>query len=170
MIYRNKDGTIYKVEAEFSDTAIPVLPSNHEMKSLEDKVDGIKKAVLELEEVVNYLIWRQSECFRNFNNAWCQYLLSKKGLTQKEVSKKLKDLKTKELRDLINKNYGLKKIPVWQERGVLLYKKLYKKKGYDPIKKKSVVVDRFKTVVDFECHDFSKNQELINEIIEKGFI
>ena len=61
MIYRNKDGTIYKIESEFSNSAIPVLPSTSEYKPLEDKVDTLKKAILELEEVVNYLLDKKDE-------------------------------------------------------------------------------------------------------------
>lgn len=56
MIYRNEDGTIYKVEVEVGKSAIPALASSNELKPLEDKVDMIKKAVLELEEVINYLL------------------------------------------------------------------------------------------------------------------
>ena len=56
MIFRNKDGTIYKVETEVDKSMIPVLPSDSEYKPLEEKVDTLKKAILELEEVVNYLL------------------------------------------------------------------------------------------------------------------
>ena len=56
MIYKNEDGTIYKVDVQAKFKLIPVLASSNDMKPLEDKVDVIIKAVLELEEVVNFLI------------------------------------------------------------------------------------------------------------------
>jgi hypothetical protein len=56
MIFKNKDGSIYKIEVEIKEREIPVLPDSSEFKPLEDKIDRIKKAVLELEEVINFLL------------------------------------------------------------------------------------------------------------------
>ena len=55
MIYRNEDGSIYKVKSA-NKILIPVLPSTDEMKPLENKVDDLKKAILEIEEVINYVL------------------------------------------------------------------------------------------------------------------
>lgn len=61
MIFKNKDGSIYKLEVAFGCSAIPTLPESSELKPLEDKVDCLKKAILEIEEVINYLLEREEK-------------------------------------------------------------------------------------------------------------
>ena len=61
MIFKNKDGSIYKIEVEIKEREIPVLPDSSEFKPLEDKIDRIKKAVLELEEVINFKVDKKQE-------------------------------------------------------------------------------------------------------------
>jgi len=56
VIYKNQDGTIYRVKTKIGKVAIPVLPLSNELKPLEDKLDMIKEAVLELEEVINFIL------------------------------------------------------------------------------------------------------------------
>jgi len=56
MILRNEDGTIYKLDTNLAEIEIPTLPSSSELKPLEDKVDRLKKSILEIEEVINYIL------------------------------------------------------------------------------------------------------------------
>ncbi len=126
---------------------------------------------LEKKDIAPYLIWRQAEAFRNCNNAYAQYLVMKKEkLNARATTKRLQGMKTKELRNLINKYYGLKKILSWHEKGILVYRKLYKKKGYNPIKKKKVEVERLCIAEDWKPPIFAKNKNLINKLVKNGFI
>ena len=125
---------------------------------------------IEKKDIIGYLIWRQSEAFRNCNNLYAYWLLQKKErLKPREAAKKVEGMKAKELRKLIDRYHGLKKIPGWHERGVLLYKKVYEKEGFDPIKKKKVKVKRLKVFDDWNLPMFAKNKNFLKEIIEKGF-
>lgn len=107
-------------------------------------------------QITRYLIWRQAECFRNFNNGYAQYVLSKK-YSARRATKMLMGLKTNQLRDIC-KEHGvdLTQVPAWQERGVLLFKELYTKKGFDVVKKKEVIVDRHRVKVEWSPPRFSE--------------
>lgn len=122
-------------------------------------------------KIIPYFIWRQAECFRNHNNAWAQHVLIKSGLSARAAAKKLAGLKTAELRELAKKHkVDFDKTPVWQRNGVLLYREYYLKRGYDPIKKKHVTVERARTKTDWQPPLFrEKNGKLFFEkILKRG--
>ncbi|MEW6070961.1 MAG: tRNA(His) guanylyltransferase Thg1 family protein, partial [Candidatus Thermoplasmatota archaeon] len=102
------------------------------------------------EKIIEYLIWRQAECFRNFNNSWAQAVLIRKGYSSSKATKELAGLKAQELRKIIFENVAKEKLEAWQERGILVYKESYIKKGYNPITKEYVEVKRYK--VKENCH------------------
>jgi tRNA(His) 5'-end guanylyltransferase len=119
--------------------------------------------------VLKYFIWRQAEAFRNFNNAYATHVLIKKGTSAREAAKKLEGIKTKQLRELIKKHgIKLEKIPSWQENGIGVYWKYYKKVGYDPIKKKKTVVKRRKPVIDWKLPKFNsvEGKKFLKKLIE----
>ncbi len=75
------------------------------------------------ERAIEYLAWRQTSNWRNHNNAYAHWILSKIGYKPKEISRKLKGLKTREIHDLAFKQgVNLAKTPPWQRRGILVYK------------------------------------------------
>jgi|GEM_PF-514905 len=113
---------------------------------------------LEKKDIIPYFIWRQAEAFRNSNNSYAQHILLKKKKSPRGVSKELEGMKTAQLRTLINKHIGLKKIPGWHERGIGLYKQAYTKKGYNPLLKRHVTVQRFKVIEDWNLPIFASKQ------------
>ena len=110
-------------------------------------------------DITKYLVWRQAETFRDFNNAWARHALLKRGESPRSAAKMLSGLKAKELIALMKENkIDPDKLPLWQRRGILLYKEAYKKKGYDPIRKKSVIVTRHRVKVDWEPPAFNSKK------------
>lgn len=102
-------------------------------------------------QVVKYLIWRQAEAFRNSNNAWAQWVLVRKGMSARAAAKRLAGLKSSELcRLTLAEGVNLAKTPAWQRRGILIHRTRYMKKGYDPVRRKAVLVWRRKVVEDWE--------------------
>ena len=86
-------------------------------------------ALTSQEKVIEYLAWRQTDTWRNHNNAYAYWILNKMGYKPKEVSKKLKGLKTKEIHEIVfRQGINLAKTPLWQRRGILVYKKPSTKK------------------------------------------
>jgi len=121
-------------------------------------------------QILKYLVWRQAEAFRNHNNAWAQYALIKKGLSPRKASKKLSGMKTREIKEFLLEKFGinLDKTPIWQKNGVLLYKISYIKKGFNPIKKEFVFVERKKVKADWSPPLFNSDsgKKLIEEILK----
>lgn len=119
--------------------------------------------------ILKYLIWRQAEANRNFNNAYAQYILIKKGFSPRKATKKLAELKTKDLIQLMKENnLDPNKLPLWQRKGIMLYKEAYKKKGYDPIRKKSVIVTRYRVKENWQLPAFNsiKGKTLIENLLK----
>ena len=114
-------------------------------------------------DVLRYLIWRQAECKRNCYNAFAQLALEKKGFCGEELSKRLAGKNISALKRLIKKEGLLSGMEPWHEKGILLYWKKYRKKGYDPIRKKEVIAERRKVFVDW-------NPVLFNSASGKSFI
>ncbi|MGQ9507297.1 MAG: tRNA(His) guanylyltransferase Thg1 family protein [Candidatus Bathycorpusculaceae bacterium] len=81
------------------------------------------------EKIVEYLVWRQMNAWRNHNSAYAYWVLRKMGYAPSEISKRLKGLKTEELHQLMfGHGVNLAKTPQWQRRGILLYKQPFIKK------------------------------------------
>ncbi|RLJ07595.1 MAG: tRNA 5'-guanylyltransferase [Candidatus Aenigmatarchaeota archaeon] len=118
--------------------------------------------------VLRYLRWRQAECFRNHNNAWAYWLLRKQGLSARQATRKLTGLKTPQLFDLCRSlGKPLDRTPGWQRKGILLYWKIVKKKGWDPIKRKHVWAERRRIVEKWDPPWFHEKEgkELIGALL-----
>jgi len=119
---------------------------------------------IEKKEIIKYLVWRQAEAIRNCDNAYAQHLLqTKEKMSAKAAADKLRGIKTKKLVAL-RKKY-MKNIPAWHERGILLYKQKCKKAGFDPIKRKKVLAERYKVLEDWKPPVFSKNKKFFERQI-----
>jgi len=80
------------------------------------------------EKIIEYLHWRQTDLWRNHNNAYAYWALRRKGMKPSEIAKKLRGLRTKELHELLFRHdINLSKTPSWQRRGILIYKQPYTK-------------------------------------------
>ena len=98
------------------------------------------------ELAVDYLINRQSEAWRNHINAYCQNLLIERGLSRREAAHQLRGMASREMHELMFRaGVNLGETPVWQRRGVLVYKKSKNIKGYNP--KTGTVADTVRSTV-----------------------
>lgn len=80
------------------------------------------------EKIKDYLASRQRDAWRNHNNIYAYWLMRKQCHRPSEAAKILKGLKTKELHELLfQQGINLAKTPVWQRRGVLIYRQPYQK-------------------------------------------
>lgn len=119
---------------------------------------------IERKDINKYLEWRQAEAMRNFSNSYAQWLLqTKEKMSAKTAAETLHRMKAKEL-EAIRKKYKIK-APEWHERGILIYKQKYKKKGYDPIKKKKIIVERSKVIENWKIPVFSKDKKFTEKLI-----
>ncbi|MGB9676603.1 MAG: tRNA(His) guanylyltransferase Thg1 family protein, partial [Candidatus Bathyarchaeales archaeon] len=113
--------------------------------------------------IIEYLALRQSDLWRNHNNAYAYWLLRKNGYKPSEASKKLKGLKTEELHEIAFKHgVNLAETPAWQRRGILIYKEPYAKRTQNHI------AERWKLKAEWNLPLFTSDDgvKLIKQIIE----
>ncbi|MBS7616385.1 tRNA 5'-guanylyltransferase [Candidatus Bathyarchaeota archaeon] len=127
----------FRGRIEKIDSVIPSLVSSaftlrlHEVfgKAFTTAFDSRIVITLNTDNVVDYLSWRQTNAWRNHNNAYAYWILKKAGHKPTEISKRLKGMGTKEIHDLAFKHgVNLTQTPLWQKRGILVYKEPYVKR------------------------------------------
>jgi len=75
-------------------------------------------------EIVDYLVERQDETWRNHVFSYGFYMLMKEGLTAFAAMERLRGMKESEIHELVfQKGTNLAKTPVWEKRGILVYRK-----------------------------------------------
>ena len=123
------------------------------------------------EYAMEYLADRQNEAWRNHLNGYCQQALIEEGLSAKEAAAQLKGLPSKNLHEMMHaKGFNLAMTPAWQRRGVLVYKKLKEKEGFNPVTQESVVTERSAVTVDYDLPLFSspEGKEFLKKVISTG--
>ena len=107
-------------------------------------------------DAVDYFVWRQQDCKRNFAYAWADSVLqTREGLSPAAAAKRLKGMNEGRQR-LLCSGYGMELdlAPSWEQFGLSAWWEKYMKKGYNPITKTEVIVERRKVVLA-ACGDFS---------------
>jgi tRNA(His) 5'-end guanylyltransferase len=98
---------------------------------------------------MEYLADRQNEAWRNHLNGYCQQAFIEEGLSAKKAAELLKGLPAKALHEMMHKRgFNLATTPAWQRRGVLVYKKITEKEGFNPITQQNVMAERSAVTVD----------------------
>jgi len=164
------NGRVEKIDSVFSSLTSSIFTLNlFEMfdKRVPVSFDARIIPIEGIDDVINYLVWRQLDCFRNFLNKMAQLVLSSKGYSPKEVAMKLLHIKGKKLVEIIEKNKGpLESYPKWQRHGDIIYRVEVIKKGYNPLTNEKVTVLRRRIIRD--SFDFDKEREKLREILEKN--
>ncbi len=108
------------------------------------------------EFAVEYLASRQNEAWRNHLNGYCQQALIEEGMSAKKAAEQLKGLPAKDLHEMMHvRGFNLATTPAWQRRGVLVYKKITQKEGFNPITREHVVAERSAVTVETELPLFT---------------
>jgi tRNA(His) 5'-end guanylyltransferase len=103
-----------------------------------------------------YLTGRQNEAWRNHLNGYCQQALIGEGVRPRKAADQLKGLPAKDLHEMMHaRGFNLATTPAWQRRGVMVYKKITEKEGYNPVTGEHVVAERSAVTVDAELPLFT---------------
>ncbi|RLF24076.1 MAG: guanylyltransferase [Thermoprotei archaeon] len=123
-----------------------------------------------LDDILDYFAWRQMEAYRNFLNSYAYHAMRKRGLSPRRVAEALKGLKAKELIKVIKRSgVDIEKLPSWQSRGVLIFRRRYEKTGYDPMKRIQVKALRHRVDVCWDLPLFAKEgQDFLRRTIENS--
>ncbi len=124
---------------------------------------------LKWEEIRGYLAWRQAEAWRNHLNSYAYYLLRQEGMTAAEAAGKLKNLDASSIHELAwSRGVNLAETPTWQRRGILVYRQIYEKKGYNPLKGTETLTKRSQVKVDWQPPIFksTEGEKLLDSILK----
>jgi tRNA(His) 5'-end guanylyltransferase len=105
---------------------------------------------------IEYLINRQNEAWRNHVNGYCQQALIEEGMSAKKAAGQLKGLPSKSLHEMMHqRGFNLAMTPAWQRRGILVYKKITEKEGFNPITHQNVIAERSAVTVERDLPQFT---------------
>ena len=117
---------------------------------------------------MEYLANRQNEAWRNHLNSYCQQALIGEGIRAKKAADRLKGLPAKNLHEMMHKRgFNLATTPAWQRRGILVYKKITEKKGFNPITQEHVVAERSAVTVERDLLLFTspEGKEFLGKLV-----
>lgn len=142
---------IDSVSASFAASALTLALEVAEPLSFDARVIPATPAF-----ALEYLANRQNEAWRNHLNGYCQQALVEDGLSAKKAAERLKGLPAKDLHELMfRRGFNLAMTPAWQRRGVLVYKKISEKEGFNPITQQTVMAQRSAVTTERELPMFS---------------
>ena len=108
------------------------------------------------ELAAEYLKNRQHEAWRNHINAYCQAALINEGMTPTDVQRTLVGMPSKALHEMMYaRGVNLATTPAWQRRGVLVYKRLKKVHGFNPVTLETAETFRSSVTTDEELPLFN---------------
>lgn len=117
------------------------------------------------EKITEYLTLRQNDAWRNHNNIYAYWLFREKGYSPSEAAKMLKGSKTEELHQaLFSQGVNLVKIPAWQRRGILIYRKPYGRH----VRNQVIIRREIEENWSLPLFSSTKGQTLIQEILKWG--
>lgn len=107
--------------------------------------------------ILDYFKWRQDEAWRNCINAYGIWALNKEN-PKKLANDKIKGLKSKDIHQLLfERGINLNDVDTWKKRGIGLYKKSKKIKGFNPIKNQKTESYRNYLYEDWDLAIFDNN-------------
>jgi tRNA(His) guanylyltransferase len=117
---------------------------------------------------IEYLASRQNEAWRNHLNGYCQQALIAEGISAKKAASRLKGMPAKELHEMMHqRGFNLATTPPWQRRGVLVFKKITEKEGFNPITQQAVVAERSAVTVERDLPLFTspEGKEFLGKLV-----
>ncbi|MCE8424121.1 MAG: tRNA 5'-guanylyltransferase [Candidatus Methanoperedens sp.] len=163
MPYNNRIEKIDSIIPSFISSALTIKLDMKKPISFDGRVILLGK-----EDIYRYLLWRQSETWRNHVSSYGYYTLLKSGMTEKEAAERLKNMRSNSLHELVFQHgINLAETPGWQRCGILIYREKYYKHGYDPIRKIDVTTQRTKVIQEWATPIFrtEDGRRLVEKII-----
>jgi len=120
------------------------------------------------DQVIEYLIWRQREAWRNCISSYGYYTLRSEGLSDIEAAAQMKGKKASSVHELLfGSGINLAKTPAWQRRGILIHKEKYEIAGFNPVENMETVSMRTRVVQNWDIPIFNSDE---GNVFLKGHI
>lgn len=114
----------------------------NEVKSYDGAIafDARVVKVYELDDIIDYLKWRASDCFRNFINAYAQIVIGKKQCI---------GLKATQIIDLLSRRgVNINEAPKWQKYGTVVFKQTILKETVNRKTGENIAVKRRQLTIE----------------------
>ncbi|GEM45843.1 tRNA(His) guanylyltransferase Thg1 family protein [Deinococcus cellulosilyticus] len=96
-----------------------------------------------LEDVLDYFLWRQEDSARCALQGWAYWTLRQSGKSAQEVTRMLNGTDAAFKNEMLfTHGINFNSTPLWQRRGVALYRGQAKKQGFNPLTHEEVLVQR----------------------------
>ncbi|MCW2919241.1 MAG: tRNA 5-guanylyltransferase [Actinomycetia bacterium] len=96
-----------------------------------------------LQDVVDYLSWRQADATRCALNGWCYWTLRGEGQSVRQATRALEGTTVAAKNELLYaRGVNFNELPAWQRRGIGLWWETYEKTGHDPMRNVEVTATR----------------------------
>jgi len=160
--FRRRVEKIDSILAGVASSSFSLNALKHFKKPLTASFDS-RIVISSKEGVIEYLLWRQRDAWRNHNNAYAYWLLRGIGHKPREAAKRLKGLKTKDLHEMLFRHsINLIQTPAWQRRGILIYREPYRKQ----VKNHTVTRWRIKENWNLPLFSSTEGRALIQQILD----
>lgn len=141
------------------------------LNSLEPLSFDSRVAIIDTADIMDYLKWRQEECWRNLMSSYGYYLLKSDGMTSREAADTLKGLKSQQLHELAwDHGINLAQTPAWQRRGILVNKEKTSETIINPLTGKETTVQKSRISQNWELPLFKNKagSQLVDSIIKNS--
>ena len=120
--------------------------------------------LLNPEETVNYFKYRQHEAWINCLNGYAYWTLRREH-GKDEVVQILYKKKSNQVHEILfEQDINIVDTPLWQRRGIGIYRKEIVINGYNPIINENVISKRWKPITDWELPVFNEKFFHLNQI------
>lgn len=121
-----------------------------------------------IELVVDYFRWRNEDAARNALNSWCYWTLRKRGLGEREATRRLLGKSVSQKNELLFQlGINFNDVPSWQKRGIGLYWESYDKSAKNPVTNEQVVVRRKRIRTDYDLPMKGEYSEFVASTISQ---
>ena len=119
-----------------------------------------------IERVRDYFLWRQEDAHRNSLNSYCYWTLRRDGKSVQEATSELSGKSVSYKNELLfSHGINYDELPSWQKRGIGLWREVYEKEGYNPLKQQREVATRMKVKIEYELPLGEKYADIVQELL-----
>jgi tRNA(His) guanylyltransferase len=122
-----------------------------------------------VDDVVDYLSWRQADAARCALGGWCYWTLRKAGQSARQATRTLEHASASDKNELLFAHgINFNDVPAWQRRGIGLWWETYEKRGHDPIRGVDVTTTRRRVHVERELPMKEDYRTLVRRLVVAG--
>jgi len=109
-----------------------------------------------LETVLDYLAWRQDDCWRCCVNGWAYWTARREGMDNRQATQ-IVDGPSRLKHDFLHqRGINVADVPSWQKRGSCILRETYEREGFNPKTQETVMATRRRLT---RCEELPRGEE-----------